>query len=97
MESSKAAGFRIGKINSKNLIFEILSYSHYLKQGTIFLSMVSKQLRKMLVENYFYALNSLIPSQFNQLDFNNIPRVKVYSANFSAIKVLIQQLETIEE
>jgi hypothetical protein len=78
----------IGKIRSKNLIFEVLSYSHYLTDASIFLFQGSKQMRRMLIENYFTILNTLIPDVFSirqlPLDSKNsepplIPRFGVYN------------------
>jgi hypothetical protein len=87
MESNQSR-FSIGKIKSKHLIFEVLSYTQYLSDASMFLFQGSKWMRRMLIENYFSILNTLIPeaSSIKELLFGSkdsepphIPRFAVYN------------------
>ncbi len=57
--------FSLGKIKSKNLIIEVLSYSHFLTEGSELLFYLSKSMRRLLIENYYATLNVLIPDEFS--------------------------------
>ena len=68
--STSAAPFRVGKIKSKYLVFEVLCYSHYLKDGSKFLFQLSNKMRRILIENYFTILNTLIPDSSSLKDLD---------------------------
>ena len=51
------------------MIFEVLSYSYFLSDASAFLYRVSKNIRRMVIENYFYILNTLIPDAFSIKEF----------------------------
>ena len=55
--------FSLGKIKSKHLIIGVLSYSHFLTDGSKLLFDLSKSMRRMLIENYYVTLNVLIPEE----------------------------------
>ena len=90
---SRQNKFSFGKINSKNLIFEVLSYSYYLSDASGFFFQASKQARKLLIENYFTILNTLIPEASMLKKFPNlivkdrqpptIPRFAVYNLDLN--------------
>ena len=89
---SNQSRFSIGKIKSKNLIFEVLSYNQYLSDASMFLFQGSKWMRRMLIENYFSILNTLIPeaSSIKELLFDSkdsepphIPRFAVYNLDLN--------------
>jgi hypothetical protein len=64
---SSAASFRIGKLKGKYLIFEIMSYFSHFGNSIGTLVQSSKALRKMVIQNYFSALNILIPEDLEEL------------------------------
>ena len=90
----ESASFRVGMVKSKHLIFEIFTYCHFFQASVEILANTSKALRRMIIQNYFYSLNTLIPEKLENL---SLDMIKIPGFEFSRFKCYNLLFHTVEQ